>query len=123
LKGCHFISPRRRSTMVLSGRESLIQLIGKRRRFLPNRHSILSDPIPLSHQQPEQPTTAGNDTPENDVVICPVCSLSLLDDNRLINSHLGNTSFIFFFFSFQISINHVSDPSCVWCPICVKVKC
>ena len=85
--------------MVLSGRESLIRLIGKRRRFLPNRHSILSDPIPLSHQQPEQPTTAGNDTPKNDVVICPVCSLSLPDDNPLINSHLGNTSV--FHFKFQ----------------------
>lgn len=106
--------------MVLSGRESLIRLIGKRRRFLPNRHSILSDPIPLSHQQPEQPTTAGSDSLENDVVICPVCSLSLPDDNRLINSHLGNTSFIIIF-SFQFSINHVyvSDRRCVWYLICV----
>ncbi|GAU17744.1 hypothetical protein TSUD_171320 [Trifolium subterraneum] len=74
--------------MVLSGRESLIRLIGKRRRFLPNRHSILSDPIPNPnpiHQS--EPTTAGYN-PQNDVVICPVCSLTLPSDNHRINSHL-----------------------------------
>lgn len=38
--------------MVLSGRESLIRLIGKRRRFLPNRRSILSDPIPNPNPNP-----------------------------------------------------------------------
>ncbi|XP_012568884.1 fanconi-associated nuclease 1 homolog isoform X2 [Cicer arietinum] len=78
--------------MVLSGRESLIRLVGKRRRFLPNRHSILSDPIPnpiipLS----QQPTIAGNINPPNDVVHCPICSLTLpSDNNHLINSHIDS---------------------------------
>ncbi|KHN15570.1 Fanconi-associated nuclease 1 like [Glycine soja] len=61
--------------MVLSGRESLIRLIGKRRRFLPNRHSILSDPNP-------NPNPACND------VQCPVCGRNLPGDNHHINSHL-----------------------------------
>ncbi|PNX72149.1 fanconi-associated nuclease 1, partial [Trifolium pratense] len=73
-------------------RESLIRLIGKRRRFLPNRHSILSDPIPNPNPNPNpihqpQPTTAVHN-PQNDVVICPVCSLTLPSDNHRINSHL-----------------------------------
>lgn len=38
--------------MVLTGRESLIRLIGRRRRFLPNRRSILSDPIPDPNPNP-----------------------------------------------------------------------
>ncbi|CAL5191400.1 unnamed protein product [Lathyrus oleraceus] len=80
--------------MVLTGRESLIRLIGKRRRFLPNRHSILSDPIPNPiHHQPEQqqPTTPGDgDNPQNDAVQCPVCSLTLPPDNHRINSHLDS---------------------------------
>ncbi|KAK2359800.1 zinc ion binding/nucleic acid binding/hydrolase [Trifolium repens] len=76
--------------MVLSGRETLIRLIGKRRRFLPSRHSILSDPIPnpnLIHQP--EPSTVGHN-PQNDVVICPVCSLTLPSDNHRINSHLDS---------------------------------
>lgn len=69
--------------MVLTGRESLIRLIGKRRRFLPNRHSILSDPIPIPPQQSTAPD------PQNDVVHCPVCGRTLPSDNRRINSHFG----------------------------------
>ncbi|TKY64935.1 Fanconi-associated nuclease 1-like [Spatholobus suberectus] len=66
--------------MVLSGRESLIRLIGKRRRFLLNRHSILSDPNPnpIQVSQPDK----------NDDVQCPVCGRSLPGDNHHINSHL-----------------------------------
>ncbi|RDX74806.1 Fanconi-associated nuclease 1-like protein, partial [Mucuna pruriens] len=70
--------------MVLSGRESLIRLIGKRRRFLPNRHSILSDPNPNPIQavEPSRPD-------KNDNVQCPVCGHNLPgDDHRMINSHL-----------------------------------
>lgn len=32
-------------SIMLTGRESLVRLIGKRRRFLPNRQSLLSAPI------------------------------------------------------------------------------
>nr|KYP32919.1 Coiled-coil domain-containing protein MTMR15 [Cajanus cajan] len=69
--------------MVLTGRESLIRLIGKRRRFLPNRHSILSDPNPNPNPNPIQAAE-----PQNDDVQCPVCGHNLPGDNRHINSHL-----------------------------------
>ncbi|XP_058736594.1 fanconi-associated nuclease 1 homolog isoform X1 [Vicia villosa] len=77
--------------MVLTGRESLIRLIGKRRRFLPNRLSILSDPIPNPNHQPEQqqPSTPG-DNLQNDAVQCPICSLTLPSDNHRINTHLDS---------------------------------
>ncbi|XP_052723474.1 fanconi-associated nuclease 1 homolog isoform X1 [Vigna angularis] len=80
--------------MVLTGRESLIRLIGRRRRFLPNRRSILSDPIPdpnpnpnlspnpVVEQPPQQPDQSGD-------VQCPVCGRNLpSDDHNRINSHL-----------------------------------
>ncbi|XP_061374406.1 fanconi-associated nuclease 1 homolog [Gastrolobium bilobum] len=80
--------------MVLSGRESFIRLIGKRRRFLHNRDSILSDPIPipvpiqaLEPEQPLQPNARDNN-PENGDAYCPVCGRKLHGDNQRINSHL-----------------------------------
>ncbi|XP_027350750.1 fanconi-associated nuclease 1 homolog [Abrus precatorius] len=77
--------------MVLSGRESLIRLIGKRRRFLPNRHSILSDSIPITNPnliQPSQSPQPDSNNPQNDDVNCPVCGRKLPGDNQHINSHL-----------------------------------
>ncbi|XP_022632252.1 uncharacterized protein LOC111240788 [Vigna radiata var. radiata] len=80
--------------MVLTGRESLIRLIGRRGRFLPNRRSILSDTIPDPNPNPnpspnpvveqllQQPDQSGD-------VQCPVCGRNLPgDDHNRINSHL-----------------------------------
>ncbi|CAJ1839037.1 unnamed protein product [Sphenostylis stenocarpa] len=76
--------------MVLSGRESLIRLIGKRRRFLPNRHSILSDPIPNPNPHPNPVVEQPSQQPDqNHDVQCPVCGRNLpADDYNRINSHL-----------------------------------
>ncbi|KAL2959400.1 hypothetical protein AAZX31_18G265100 [Glycine max] len=74
--------------MVLTGRESLIRLIGKRRRFLPNRHTILSDPNPNPNPNPIQAVEEPPQSDNNDDVQCPVCGRSLPGDNDHINSHL-----------------------------------
>ncbi|WVZ04696.1 hypothetical protein V8G54_018042 [Vigna mungo] len=80
--------------MVLTGRESLIRLIGRRRRFLPNRRSILSDTIPDPNPNPnpslnpvvEQPSQQPDQSGD---VQCPVCGRNLPgDDHNRINSHL-----------------------------------
>ncbi|KAL6526570.1 hypothetical protein OROGR_015660 [Orobanche gracilis] len=91
---------------MLTGRESLLRVIGKPRRFLPNRGSILSAAAtnysfscPSTSQIPYQKdenvkrdsveirSDGGGDTAEP--VNCPVCGARLPGlDNTLINSHL-----------------------------------
>ncbi|KAL4561058.1 hypothetical protein LXL04_033220 [Taraxacum kok-saghyz] len=83
---------------MLTGRESLITLIGKRRRFLPNRQSLLSDPIQISSSLVKVENGAedlleernGNlaGTSGSDKVICPVCGNKVRGEDYMINSHL-----------------------------------
>ncbi|XP_052190291.1 fanconi-associated nuclease 1 homolog isoform X2 [Diospyros lotus] len=89
---------------MLTGRESLIRLIGKRRRFLPNRQSVVSGHIQgcLSKDENGGDTSvrAGehmggtNDVVEStsaarpDLVTCPVCGNTLPGESSTINSHL-----------------------------------
>lgn len=94
---------------MLRGRESLIRLVGKRRRFLPNRKSLLSDSTSIiSHSHPPQTPLNLGKTDENedgiimsmeseqkskspqssDSVTCPVCSSKLAAQDHIINSHL-----------------------------------
>ncbi|KAK9068699.1 hypothetical protein SSX86_012814 [Deinandra increscens subsp. villosa] len=82
----------------LTGRESLIRLIGKRRRFLPNRQSIISDPV----QTPPSLVKDENEAEESlversdclpgssgsDLVTCPVCGYKVRGEEYMINSHL-----------------------------------
>ncbi|PIN11641.1 Phosphodiesterase I [Handroanthus impetiginosus] len=86
---------------MLTGRESLLRVIGKRRRYLPSRHSILSaassalescsglcekDENAQRHSV-EKGADGGRDAAE--WVNCPVCGARLPSlDNTLINSHL-----------------------------------
>ncbi|XP_051118179.1 fanconi-associated nuclease 1 homolog isoform X2 [Andrographis paniculata] len=83
---------------MLTGRESLLRVIGKPRRFLPNRRSILSD---SSSTLKSRASRSQNDdavksaSGENSVdggaesVCCPVCGARLPAlDNTAINSHL-----------------------------------
>ncbi|XP_061967109.1 fanconi-associated nuclease 1 homolog isoform X1 [Populus nigra] len=94
---------------MLRGRESLIRLVGKRRRFLPNRKSLLSDSTSIisNSHPPQTPLNLGK-TDENedgiimsmeseqkskspqssDSVTCPVCSSKLAAQDHIINSHL-----------------------------------
>ncbi|KAJ7008683.1 hypothetical protein NC653_007367 [Populus alba x Populus x berolinensis] len=94
---------------MLRGRESLIRLVGKRRRFLPNRKFLLSDSTSIfSHSHPPQtPLSVGKRDENEDVIImsmeseqkskspqssdwvtCPVCSSKLAAQDHIINSHL-----------------------------------
>lgn len=101
---------------MVTGRESLIRLIGKRRRFLPNRQSILSNTsqssldlcaddnnggIYLGKAVEQEPLQANlnefepsrDNEPENGEcpggeVDCPVCGSKISGDNSKINSHL-----------------------------------
>ncbi|CDP14628.1 unnamed protein product [Coffea canephora] len=82
---------------MLTGRESLKRLIGKRRRFLPNRHSIISSALPSPEstlnlwkkEEVDDETSSGDDkngAPE--LVSCPICGVEVPGDNDVINSHL-----------------------------------
>lgn len=82
---------------MLTGRESLKRLIGKQRRFLPNRHSIISSTLPspqsalnlLKKEEVDVETSSGdekNGGPE--LVNCPICGVEVPRDNDVINSHL-----------------------------------
>lgn len=87
---------------MLTGRESLSRLIGKRRRFLPNRDSIISSPLPqgslrvFERNQAEEKEESDNRSEcsnrdvvaEPDLVNCPVCGIDIRGDNSYINSHL-----------------------------------
>ncbi|XP_071720394.1 fanconi-associated nuclease 1 homolog [Rutidosis leptorrhynchoides] len=85
-------------TMLLTGRESLIRLIGKRRRFLPNRQSIMSSPIQLCSsivKDEKEPEKLIEERSENvtegsclDMVTCPVCGNMIRGEEYMINSHL-----------------------------------
>ncbi|KAL2242511.1 fanconi-associated nuclease 1 homolog isoform X2 [Sesamum indicum] len=89
---------------MLTGRESLLRVVGKRRRYLPNRRSFLSASSSSSSFQSclspcqkdenvkrnsveETASGGGGDMVES--VNCPVCGTQLRGlDNTLINSHL-----------------------------------
>ncbi|XP_058201552.1 fanconi-associated nuclease 1 homolog isoform X2 [Rhododendron vialii] len=98
---------------MLTGRESLIRLIGKRRRFLPNRQSLLSSPSQGSldlrkgenvgemtvaeEGSSEKHLGGGGDndrigsvveTCAADFVTCPVCGNTVPGGDYMINSHL-----------------------------------
>ncbi|GFQ00752.1 fanconi-associated nuclease 1 homolog [Phtheirospermum japonicum] len=85
---------------MLTGRESLLRVIGKPRRFLPNRRSILSAASPSTSQsflslyqvdeilKREDAVDKGSDAAAESVD-CPVCGARFPGlDNTLINSHL-----------------------------------
>ncbi|KAK4422102.1 Fanconi-associated nuclease 1 [Sesamum alatum] len=86
---------------MLTGRESLLRVVGKRRRNLPNRLSLLSassstfqsclSPCQIdenvNRKSVEETASGGGDLVES--VNCPVCGTQLRGlDNTLINSHL-----------------------------------
>lgn len=87
---------------MLTGRESLLRVIGKRRRFLPNRRSILSAAATspscssiwegdekLKRDSAEERSDGDGDAAES--VNCPVCGARLPGaDNALINSHVDD---------------------------------
>ncbi|KAL8139730.1 hypothetical protein V2J09_005751 [Rumex salicifolius] len=91
---------------MLVGRESLVRLIGKRRRFLPNRHRLLRlASNQSSKSNPCDLTSAVNDEPqakhcqvvspkeeENGdnpgLVDCPVCGKRVQSQDYTINAHL-----------------------------------
>lgn len=86
---------------MLNGRESLIRLVGKRRHFLPNRQSLLSDPF-ATHNDSIENTEAEKlvDSKEatkfvsesgssEKLVTCPVCGHKVSGEHNDINSHLG----------------------------------
>ncbi|CAN0898638.1 Fanconi-associated nuclease 1 homolog [Linum grandiflorum] len=91
---------------MLTGRESLIRLVGKRRRFLPNRHSLLStslqDPClgdngessSVDRDKVENLNAGEDDTSSSarnsiaEWVSCPVCGSKVRGEDYMINSHL-----------------------------------
>ncbi|KAG8654933.1 fanconi-associated nuclease 1 homolog isoform X3 [Manihot esculenta] len=98
---------------MLAGRESLIRLVGKRRRFLPNRQSLLSIPIQSSFSSctdndgvismenekkfsddkmngliSEQDEKSLLEISIRDWVTCPACGSIVRGEDCLINSHL-----------------------------------
>ncbi|KAK5839541.1 fanconi-associated nuclease 1 homolog isoform X1 [Gossypium arboreum] len=82
---------------MLTGRESLSRLIGKRRRFLPNLQSILFSPIRsslnlLSDKNgglTETESSKGKvEISSSDLVTCPVCGSKVRGEDYTINSHL-----------------------------------
>ncbi|KAI9161220.1 hypothetical protein LWI28_015535 [Acer negundo] len=75
------------SSNSLEGRESLIRLICKRRRFLPNRDSLLSSPIQCSFNLCSDKNGAANPTP-SPLVTCAVCAINVPGDDSVINSYL-----------------------------------
>ncbi|KAK1390926.1 Fanconi-associated nuclease [Heracleum sosnowskyi] len=83
---------------MLTGRESLVRLIGKRRRYLPNRQAIVSNPISQSVLSDERSGGEGDgsscsnavEVSVSDWVTCPVCRSNVRGDDRIINSHLDD---------------------------------
>lgn len=86
---------------MLNGRESLIRLVGKRRRFLSNRQSLLSDPISTHNDSIENAETGkladskeakdfGSESGSSEKLVkCPVCGHKVSGEHNDINSHLG----------------------------------
>ena len=83
---------------MLKGRESVVRLVGKRRRFLPNRETLLS---------------ASDDL---ELVTCPVCALKISAQHHAINSHLGPYSIfsslhcLFLFVNYLLNYFSSSSP-------------
>ncbi|VFQ92312.1 unnamed protein product [Cuscuta campestris] len=88
---------------MLKGRESIRRLIGRRRRFLPNRNLILSSPAaqgsssqdetadgfePDPHQHQSGENGKGSDDRGAEWISCPVCGARVLGKDHVINSHL-----------------------------------
>ncbi|CAN1182436.1 Fanconi-associated nuclease 1 homolog [Linum perenne] len=84
---------------MLTGQESLIRLVGKRRRFLPNRHSLLSTPLqgpylgdngemsPVDRME-DLKAREDDQSPIAEWVSCPVCGSKVPGEDYMINSHL-----------------------------------
>ncbi|XP_009592314.1 fanconi-associated nuclease 1 homolog isoform X2 [Nicotiana tomentosiformis] len=77
---------------MLKGRESLIRLVGRRRRFLSRRHSLLTS-SPPQHQigckeYKDDPSIGNGNVDEEEWVDCPVCGKKIRGEDRVINSHL-----------------------------------
>ncbi|XP_042059785.1 fanconi-associated nuclease 1 homolog [Salvia splendens] len=85
---------------MLTGRESLLRVIGKRRRFLPNRRSLLhaasasASSSSILERNENVETDSHEQRPDGDAaesVNCPVCGAALPGaDNALINSHVDD---------------------------------
>ncbi|KAL3329489.1 hypothetical protein AABB24_036529 [Solanum stoloniferum] len=78
--------------MILKGRESLIRLIGRRRRFL-RRRSLITSSVPqigCKEDKDEVNTESGNGNGNGDEewVDCPVCGKKVRGEEAVINSHL-----------------------------------
>ncbi|XP_021291909.1 fanconi-associated nuclease 1 homolog isoform X1 [Herrania umbratica] len=82
---------------MLTGRESLSRLIGKRRRFLPNLQSVLSSPIQSSlnlssdkngRLAETQCSKVKVELSSSDWVTCPVCGNKVPGEDYTLNSHL-----------------------------------
>ncbi|KDP37893.1 hypothetical protein JCGZ_05775 [Jatropha curcas] len=77
---------------MLTGRESLIRLVGKRRRFLPNRQSLLYIPVQdekrFSENKMEEDEKSLLKMSTKDWVACPVCGSRVRGEDCVINSHL-----------------------------------
>ncbi|CAN4090736.1 unnamed protein product [Withania somnifera] len=79
---------------MLKGRESLIRLIGRRRRFLLQRHSLLTSAPPqdllVAPKKDKDEVSIGNGNGGQEMVDCPVCGKQVRGENHVINSHLDN---------------------------------
>ncbi|XP_044498267.1 fanconi-associated nuclease 1 homolog isoform X2 [Mangifera indica] len=78
---------------MLTGRESLVRLIGRRRRFLPNCQSLLSSPIQSSlnlctDKNGEIFSAITDDSKASNVVKCPICGNNVSANDNIINTHL-----------------------------------
>ncbi|PIA29938.1 hypothetical protein AQUCO_05800189v1 [Aquilegia coerulea] len=80
---------------MLKGKESLIRLIGKRRRVLPNRQSLFSTNLESSlsvikedNGEGSSEHRPGGEEEEKKWVTCPVCGKPVLGDDYMVNSHL-----------------------------------
>ncbi|XP_010326919.2 fanconi-associated nuclease 1 homolog isoform X1 [Solanum lycopersicum] len=76
--------------MMLKGRESLIRLIGRRRRFLRLRSLITSSVPQIGYKEDkdEVNTESGNGNGDEQWVDCPVCGAKVRGEEPVINSHL-----------------------------------
>lgn len=84
--------------MMLKGRESLIRLIGRRRRFLRLRSLITSSVPQIGYKEDkdEVNTESGNGNGDEQWVDCPVCGAKVRGEEPVINSHLGTYKFLLF---------------------------
>lgn len=108
---------------MLNGRESLIRLVGKRRRFLPNREFLFSEAIGSCDdgkiasianseadklEESKEAREFGDENfPSEELVTCPVCGNKVHGEHNAINSHLGN-AFPFALYSFSLLVSLLS---------------